>query len=38
MNVIKLSLGVELVFLIFLRRKIEGSQHRRLRHVTSITF
>ena len=37
MNVIKLSLCVELDFLIF-KRKNEGSQHRRLRHVTSITL
>ena len=37
MNVIKLSLCVEPDFLIF-KRKNEGSQHRRLRHVTSITL
>ena len=37
MNVIKLSLCMELDFLIF-KRKNEGSQHRRLRHVTSITL
>lgn len=37
MNVIKLSLCVEPDFLIF-KRKNEGSQHRRMRHVTSITL